>query len=120
MSSMENYGKSRHLWLIIGVLSILIAIPLIAMAFNSALYGQYYGRPYGMMGYLGFGWIPVAWIGFIAVVLLIVLAISTFERNNAEDPGKDNPIHTLKMRLAKGEITSEEYNSLIEELRHDR
>lgn len=49
-------------------------------------------------------------------MILIFLLLSIF--NKKESPNKESPLDILKKRLAKGEITKEQYDSIKETLSH--
>ncbi|MHB9094246.1 MAG: SHOCT domain-containing protein [Eubacteriales bacterium] len=73
-----------------------------------------YGYGYGMGIWMIIGWIVTAVVIVFAIYGLIIL----LRRSDAGvSPGKSiSPFDILKERLARGEITSEEYNSIKEEL----
>ena len=71
---------------------------------------------HGMHGFGGFGWF--GWLIVIVIIVVIVLLI----RDNSSRQHSENirqsqdPLDILKERLAKGEITKEEYRELKKEL----
>lgn len=69
---------------------------------------------YGMMG-LGFGWMGLFMaVPAIVLVLILLVVVGALDRGG---PQYDVPLETLNLRLARGEITLEEYHALRTELR---
>lgn len=119
MRSLNFSEVYRHSWLIIGILAFLVAIPLIFMVITSSLYAPYYNRPYGMMGYYGFGWLAFVWVAVIGAAIMIVLAISVKGGEDKREDAAPTSLEILKKRLAMGEITVNEYSTLLEKLGRD-
>jgi len=76
-----------------------------------------------MMGFPGFGMMGFygGWIGLllnlailIGVVVLIVWAVKRFTSNNAS--GTQTPREILQTRYARGEITREQYQQMLQDL----
>lgn len=73
-----------------------------------------YGYGYGMGIWMILGWVISAAVIVFAVYGLFILLRKSDARVSE---GKNrNPLDILKERLAKGEITTEEYHSIKEEL----
>ena len=74
---------------------------------------MWWGDPSQMAwGITGMVMMAVFWIGILAVVWLAVVRLSDRGRDRP-----DGPEEILKTRLARGEITPEEYRRLRDELR---
>ncbi len=71
---------------------------------------------YGMMG--GFGWMGMVFnfIILIGVVVLIVWAINRFSNNSNQSAKIQSPREILQMRYARGEITREQYQQMLNDL----
>lgn len=72
----------------------------------------------GMMGY-GFGWLGglwmlLSWLVPVAIIGLIVYAV--IGGNRARGRGPEDALSILQARFARGEITTEEYRSMKQEL----
>ncbi|MDA3863411.1 MAG: SHOCT domain-containing protein [Deltaproteobacteria bacterium] len=69
-------------------------------------------------GGMGFGWI--FWVVLFGLILWGVIAIfnkrQSLEKHQNHKP-EDDPLDILKKRYAKGEIDSEEFNKMKEELK---
>ncbi|MGM0432934.1 MAG: SHOCT domain-containing protein [Spirochaetota bacterium] len=86
---------------------------------NNGWYGP------GMMGWSPWGWI----IGILIVVLVVVLVVMLL-RSRSGDRGdyfgsrssntREDPVEIVKERYARGEITREEYQDMLEELKKKR
>ena len=75
------------------------------------------GNPHwgGMMGY--YGWNGMAILGFFLIVLIVILIVVL--RRLTKDPmnkSTETPLDILNRRYAKGEITKEEYEKIMEDL----
>lgn len=72
--------------------------------------------PYGSgMGWMGF-WMTFVWIGGLAILMLLVW----FVARAAASPSariKETPEQLLKRRYARGEISREEYEGRLADLR---
>ncbi len=117
--------KVRNLiWVLVGLVVVVAAVS-ITMAFLFG--GRYYNgnyAPYGMMGdygFYGFG-ILMPVIGVITVIFVLLFVYFIFEALRGSDR-KNDTIRTshaediARDRLAKGEITEDEYNRIIEALK---
>jgi len=63
-------------------------------------------------------WGLLMWLIPAAIIGLIIWALAAPRRPHGyHDPGPNSPLDTLKVRLAKGEITVEEYNRMKEFLK---
>jgi len=67
---------------------------------------------YGMGGFFGF---CSLWGIIIAIILIVVWMIKE-RKNSTNGSSKKKILETLKYRLAKGEITEEEYDRLKQKL----
>lgn len=89
------------------ILGVLVLVPVLGMGLGGGWGmmgpGMMGGR--GMMGY-GFGFGPLAFLLLIAGIVLVVLAFAR------KEPKVDEPLGILKARLAKGEITIEQFEEL--------
>ncbi|MDS0257349.1 hypothetical protein ApAK_06675 [Thermoplasmatales archaeon AK] len=75
--------------------------------------------PYGMMGYGYVGmWIVMPLIAAVSVVLFVFFIYYLMEAirpsNEVNMPSQQDPEEIAKLRLAKGEISQEEYERLIQ------
>ncbi len=100
--------SSRDLGIVVlVVLGALVLLPVLGMGLGGGWGmmgpGMMGGR--GMMGY-GFGFHPLAWLLLIAGIVLVVLAFTRKEGRPADT------LEILKTRLAKGEITKEQFEDL--------
>jgi len=89
------------------ILGVLVLVPALVMSFGGGWGmmgpGMMGGR--GMMGY-GFGFGPLAFLLLVVGVVLVVLA---FTRRESKP---DDTLQILKARLARGEITKEQFEEL--------
>ncbi len=89
------------------ILGVLVLVPVLAMGFGGGWGmmgpGMMGGR--GMMGY-GFAFGPLAFLLFVVGAVLVVLA---FTRRESKP---DDTLQILKARLARGEITKEQFEEL--------
>ena len=83
-----------------------------------------YDNVNGMMD--GWFWLVIFWIVIIAVVigiivfLIVMVTRNSHGRNQTGQVSQDRSLQLLNERLAKGEITLEEYNSIKEALTKDK
>lgn len=92
--------------------------------FNGMMgYGNYFGNG-GMMGYFGWGGILIGIIVLLVCVAILFFIIRAFSgrSNRPMDPHLQNhsmntPMEILKTRYAKGELTKEEYEKMVEHLK---
>lgn len=83
-----------------------------------------YDNVNGMMD--GWLWLVIFWIVVIAVVIGIIVFLIVMVTRNSHgknlngQSGQDRSLQLLNERLAKGEITLEEYNSIKEALTKDK
>lgn len=67
------------------------------------------------MGWWGMGWMWIFWIlvlvGLVFLIRWLVLSSTSGNRS------KDTPEEILKRRYARGEITQEEYQRMLKDLR---
>ncbi len=66
---------------------------------------------FGMMGFGGMGFLMA--IPAIVLVLILLAILGAFDRTY---PARDRAMEALELRLARGEISPEEYRSLRDEL----
>ncbi|MYL32127.1 hypothetical protein GLW08_05075 [Pontibacillus yanchengensis] len=65
----------------------------------------------GMMG--GFFGMGVSWLLIIGIIIVVVALLMKFSSGNQQHSANhQDSLATLKQRLAKGEITEEEYDRL--------
>ena len=105
------------LWVVVAVLGILLLIPVVGMTFWG--WGWMMGPGMmgpGMMGRWGWGG---GWGGFLGLLVLlllvagVVLVVLGLSRRETQDTALD----ILRQRLARGEITPEQYEELRKLLR---
>lgn len=116
-------NETRLLWALV-VLFVVIAIIsfVLSFLFRNGSYTGTYG-PFGMMGsgYYGMGTImPI--VGAISVVLVLVFVYFLADALRGEPRAEQSssgrsPEAIAKERLARGEITEDEYNGLIQRLK---
>ncbi|GAA3731633.1 hypothetical protein GCM10022378_19870 [Salinicoccus jeotgali] len=70
---------------------------------------------YGMDGFFGFGFFGL--IIVIAMFLILIWALRGNNRNNSQ-PTENRALDILNERLAKGEISEEEYERLREKIKN--
>lgn len=110
------------IWILVALVSVIAAIAIIvSILYGGGYYGGTYG-PYNMMGgFYGMGIImPV--IAVISVVFVLVFIYFIFESmggngrdSSASSKGRAEEI--ARERFARGDITEQEFNTLIENLR---
>lgn len=112
------------IWVLVGLI-VVVAIVTITMAvlFGGRYYSGGYG-PFGMMagyGFYGMGIIMpiIGVITIIFVLLFVYFVLEVFRGPENEDhPSRSSNAEDIaKERLAKGEITEDEYRRIIEALR---
>jgi putative membrane protein len=71
---------------------------------------------YGMMG--GFGWIGLIFnlVILIGIVMLIVWAVNRFSNGWNQSTKNQSPREILQARYARGEITREQYQQMMNDL----
>ncbi len=62
-----------------------------------------------------FGWLFIV-IFLILLILGIIQLANLFSRSRSRETHGESPIHILKRRYAKGEITNEEFEKMKDEL----
>ena len=70
----------------------------------------------GMMGYMGWGGMIIGIIVLISFVIILFLVIKSLKRKPIGS-SLDTPLDILKKRYASGELTQEEYERMIDQLR---
>jgi uncharacterized membrane protein len=93
------------------VLGAFVALPVLGMVFMGPAMGPMMGqwmRP-GMMG--RGAWFGAWWLGLLLAAAVAVIVLL------ARRPAGDDPLVVLKQRLARGEITKEQYTDLTNTLR---
>ncbi|GGM19313.1 hypothetical protein GCM10011351_01420 [Paraliobacillus quinghaiensis] len=70
---------------------------------QEAMYG--YGSGMLMFGLFGF-------LIFIGLIVLVIWVLKAGSNTGTNSNRKDQPLETLKQRLARGEISEEEYDRL--------
>ena len=107
---------------LVTALIVLVAVALASMILAGmvgglgpgGMMGGWYGGPYGMMSGTH-GWLAMAlgWLGMLAFVGAIVLAVVWLVRALSSTDGRsaagETPEEVLRRRFAAGEITQEEY-----------
>ncbi|WP_297215517.1 SHOCT domain-containing protein [Thermoplasma sp.] len=109
----------NHLSVVIWALIAMIALVVILSVIPTIYYGVgYRGFGYGMMGYPYYGmyiFMPImAIISILVIVLFIYLFFGAFSGIHDYD---DRAEEILKERYARGEISKEEYEKRLEDLR---
>ena len=71
---------------------------------------------FGMMGFVG-GWIGLLFnlAILVGIVVLIVWAVKRFTKGTST-PNVQNPREILQARYARGEITREQYQQMLQDL----
>jgi len=105
------------LWVVVAVLGILLLIPVLGMAFWG--WGWMMGPGMmgpGMMGRWGWGG---GWGGLLGLLVLLLLVAGTalVVLGLARRETQDTALDILRQRLARGEITPEQYEELKKLLR---
>ena len=73
---------------------------------------------YGYMNGFGGGWIMgLIWIVLIAIAVVVVFRLARPGGGRDVRPPGESPETILKQRYARGEISREEYERLLEDLR---
>lgn len=81
---------------------------------------------WGFNGNLG-GWafalhLLFSWLVPLAIIVLLIYLAVVWGKERKADPGHpdmSDPLTILKQRYAKGELNSEEYHRMMEELKRD-
>ncbi len=114
---------SNLMWVLVGLVAVVAAVSIIlSFVFMGGISGGTYG-PFGMMGYGFYGMgviMPI--IGAVSVIFVIVFIF--FLLDSARGDGKYYSTHEArapediaKERLARGEITDEEFRNIMEHLK---
>lgn len=74
------------------------------------------GMSWSHMGFMWLGWV-VLLVALVAAVWLVAAA-SARRRGGAEPTPESSPEKILKERYARGEIRKEQYDHMLEDLRH--
>ncbi len=115
---MRNFAE-KAIWIIVGLIAAIAVVGVV----SAVLFGRngYYGY-YGMMGgYPFYGMyiiMPLMAALSIIVVLLFLYFIAGLFRGTGHYSYEDNRAEEiLKERYARGEITQEEFNKMMENIR---
>jgi putative membrane protein len=110
------------IWVLVGLVSVIAVVAIVI----SVLFGSHYANgtfgPYDMMGgYYGMG-IVMPIIGVISVIFVIVFVYFIVEalrgpENHYYERTTGQAEAIAKERFARGEISEQEYNSLLEKIR---
>jgi putative membrane protein len=105
------------LWVVVAVLGVLLLIPVLGMAF----WGWGWMMGPGMMGpgmMTRWGW-GGGWGGLLGLVvlLLLVAGVALVVLGLSRRETQDTALDILRQRLARGEITPEQYEELKKLLR---
>jgi uncharacterized membrane protein len=114
---------TRTLWPILVVAAVFVAIALVLLAYllDPALFGVSTSSPsyrYGLFG----GIFPVLFVLFVGFFVVRVMFWSTRagrrgNRYGANDGyGPDRPARIARMRYARGEITRDQYNQILQDI----
>ncbi len=109
--------NSRDLWIVAAIiLGALVLLPVLGMSLwgGWGMMGPGMMGP-GMMGRWGYG--PGGGFGLLTFLLLVagvVLIVLAFAR---KEPKSSEPLEILKARLAKGEVTKEQFEELRQALK---
>lgn len=106
------------IWLLIGLVAIVAAVSIIVSILFGRMYGNgYFG--YGMMTGYGFWIMPV--MGAVALVFVVVFLYFLLSALPGSRPIEQHAFGTAETlareRFAKGEISEEEYDSILQKLR---
>lgn len=112
------------MWVLVGLVAVVASVSIIlSVLFGERYAGGTYG-PFGMMGYgfYGMGFImPI--IGVLSVVFVLIFiffildASRGTERSEPQMHYRQTAEEVARMRLASGEISEEEFNSIMDNLR---
>src|SRR5450830_618089 len=80
------------------------------------MYPYWYGRHYGMMPGNGW-WLGLETVGFFLLILFLLLLYRNYMKHIARIAGPPTALDIAKERLAKGEITPEEFAAMKEHLK---
>jgi len=111
---MTNRKTSTLLWLVIA-----LVISVAAMAIIGALTFSRTDNSYGMMGGGDWGWgMAFMVVPAIILIIIIVVAIGGLDERPAYNtypvyvPPQPSPLDILNQRLARGEVSHEEYDRI--------
>jgi putative membrane protein len=80
------------------------------------MHPYWYGRHYGMMPGNGW-WFGFEILGFLLLVVFLLLLYRNYMKHKARIAGPPTALDIAKDRLAKGEITPEEFAAMKEHLK---
>ena len=80
------------------------------------MHPYWYGRPYGMMPFNGW-WFGFEILGFFLLVIFLLLLYRNYMKHSTQVAGSPTALDIAKERLAKGEITPEEFAAMKEHLK---
>lgn len=115
----------KLIWVLVGLVLTAIAVVVVVSlllggGYGSGSYGPYYGMM-GGYGYYGLGLVMpiVAVLSAVFVIVFIYIIIEVARRPSVEYTAAAgaNAEETAKLRLARGEISQEEYGRIIEAIR---
>ncbi len=121
MRNMEKKVENL-IWLLVGLVSVVAAVAIIVSVLFGGSYANGTYGPYAMMGgYYGMG-IVMPIVGVISVIFVIIFVFFILESLRAHERPYDyaysgHAEEIAKERLARGEISEQEYNSIIERIR---
>jgi len=102
--------SSRDLGVIVLViLGVLVLLPLLMMFGGWGMMGPGMMNP-GIMGRWGYG--SGSWFGPLTIMLLIAGTVLIVRAVARREPKTDDPQTVLKQRLARGEISKEQFDEL--------
>lgn len=116
----RNYG-----WILLGVFGLLVLIgwsllPLFFPDWNDLDWPYSYGMMGGYFDHpIGVWWMPIGMIGMGAFWICVFVVVVRAIRGTPETE-REHGIRILKERLAKGELSIDEYERLRDALRHER
>ena len=114
----------KMIWALIGLVIVVAAVAIAMFVLFSGRYDSGSFGPYGMMGgygFYGFGiFMPIIGVvTFIFIILFVYFLLKAMDGSDREYPmiNTGSAENIAKERFARGEITEEEYNGLIEKIR---
>jgi len=120
-------SRDGTLRLVVIALAVVVGAPLLMMVVAFPLMGMYggmmggYGGYGGMMdGYGGYGYSPLWGLGMMLVLLLVLVGLAYFAYRALSDDGTattDAALDELRRAYARGELSHEEYETRLENLR---